>query len=526
MKRELSGRCHAESVCGIALKILCLFLAVSVPLSGCWQEEPEDLAPGLVQPDGEDEPSPPFSTLPEVFALPYSPEQTLDPVTCPDGIQRIAVSLVCEGLFRLDSRLEPENLLCGSYDYDPDTFTYVFFLRPGVAFSDGSPLTAQDVRSTLERARQSERYQARLSKVVSVSAGDGTVAVTLSGANTAFPALLDIPIVKAGTHDAVPIGTGPYRLSDSGNGVFLEANPAWWQGGGQPAGRIALVEVSGQDAMLYRFSSHDVHLITADLTGVSPVSFTGSVSLRDACTPVMQYVGCNTAAAPLDDPALRRALWAGVNRGYIVSAFLSGHGEAAEFPVPPPSPLYPKELERRFSYDGLTQALDQSGYTPERPLTLLVNEENSFKVSIAEYLAETFTAAGIPVETRALPWEAYTAALAEGDFDLYYGEVRLTADWDLSALLAEDGALNYGGWADPWTDALMEGCAAASDRAAAIEDLCTYLREQAPILPVCFKSSSVLTQADVLEGLTPTAAEPFYHLSGCTIHLRETSYGQ
>ena len=44
---------------------------------------------------------------------------------------------------------------------------------------------------------------------------------------------------------------------------------------------------------------------------------------------------------------------------------------------------------------------------------------------------------------------------------------------------------------------------------------------QAPILPVCFKSTSVLTQAEAVEGLDPTAAEPFYALGQCVIHLQE-----
>lgn len=522
--KELFGRRRGRAAgWTAALRILCLCAAVSALLSGCWQDEPEEPpAAGLVQSVGEEE-TPPVSALPEVFALPYSPEQTLDPVTCPDGMQQTAVSLVCEGLFRLSGSLEPENLLCGSYTYDPDTFTYVFSLRSGVAFSDGTPLTAQDVRSTLERARQSERYGSRLSRVVSVSAGDGAVTVRLSAASTAFPALLDIPVVKAGTQDSLPVGTGPYRFSDGEGELFLEENPSWWQGESRPVSRIALVEVSGQDTMLYRFSSHDVQLITADLTGASPVSLTGNVSVYDTGTAVMQYIGCNTTAPPLDDPALRRALWSGIDRGHIAGAFLSGHGTAAQFPIPPQSPLYPKALERPFSYDGLAQAVLQSGYVPERTLTLLVNEENGFKVSVAEYLAEAFTAAGVPVEVRALPWEEYAAALEVGDFDLYYGEVRLTADWDLSALLGGEGALNYGGWADPGTEERMASFAAAANRAAAAEELCAYLREQAPILPVCFKCASVLTQAGVVEDLTPTAAEPFYRLSGCTVHLKETS---
>lgn len=502
------------------LKIFCLLLPVLL-LTGCWQEEPpEDTSSGLVR-SGEEAPEEqdPAALLPESFSLPYAPDQPLDPIDCPDGMQQTVASLLYEGLFRLNPSLEPENLLCESYTYDPERYVYVFTLRSGVLFSDGSPLTARDVRTALDRARWSERYQARLSQVSSISAGDNTVTVALSRPNTAFPALLDIPIAKES--GGVSLGTGPYLLSGDESGAFLAVNPTWWQGGGQPVDRIDLTETSGQDTMLYRFTSHEVQLITADLTGAVPVTFTGSVSLWDIDTAVLQYVGCNTASAPLDSAALRNALWEGLNREYIVSGFLSGHGRAAQFPISPLSSLYPKSLETASSADTLLQAVKESGYIPERSLVLLVNEENSFKLSVAGYLAETFTAAGVPMEIRSLPWEEYTAALAAGEFDLYYGEVRLTADWDLSSLLASGGDLNYGGWADARTDELLAACRAASDRAAAMENLCTYLRQQAPILPVCFKSASVLAQDGVLEGLTPTAAEPFYHLTGCSIHLRE-----
>ena len=185
----------------------------------------------------------------------------------------------------------------------------------------------------------------------------------------------------------------------------------------------------------------------------------------------------------------------------------------------PLSPLYPAELEEEYSLDRFAAALRESGYVSERPLTLLVNEENGFKKAIADQLAESWSAGGVAVEVLALPWEEYAAALSAGDFDLYYGEARLPADWNLGSLLEPYGSLNYGHWSDPETSRLMAEYAGAEDRTAAMRALCARLRDQAPILPVCFKSVSVLTQANVVEGLTPTAAEPFYALGQCVIHL-------
>ena len=500
-------------------QVLCVFLILVLLLSGCWQEAPpEEL---VLQPEEEEEAETQQTgaVLPEVFSLPYAPGLTLDPVTCPDGMQQVVASLLCEGLFRLGPDLEPVPWLCESYTYDAASYTYTLTLRKNVCFSDGSPLSAADVKATLDRARQSQRYRARLADVTAVTAGAGTVTIALSGPNTGLPALLDIPIVKAGTQDR-PIGTGPYLLSSENNGDWLIANQSWWQGTQLPLDRIALVEASDQDTMLYRFTSHDVQLITADLTGTTPIAATGNVTYRDANTTILQYLGCNTARAPLSDPAVRRCLWQGIDREQLVSAFLSSHGAASQFPVSPASPLYPRDLETAYSASAFSSALAETGGS-RRTLTLLVNEENSFKVSAAQQIARTFTAGGLSVSVKALPWAEYTAALAAGNFDLYYGEVRLTADWDLSPLLATGGALNYGGWTTPQTDALLGEFSAAGDRVAVMRRLCAHLQDQAPILPICFKSTSVLVQANVVDGLTPTMAEPLYNLPACTIHLQK-----
>ena len=220
--------------------------------------------------------------------------------------------------------------------------------------------------------------------------------------------------------------------------------------------------------------------------------------------------------------AFRSALTLGINREGLCSAFLSGHAAPAQFPVSPVAALYPSDLETTYSQNAFSSALAACGYTPERTLTLLVNAENTFKISAANYLAQTFSAAGLPVEAKALPWEEYIAALDAGNFDLYYGEVKLSADWNLSALLSSEGNLNHSGWTSEFTDQLLSAYSAAEDPAAAMESLCSHLQKQAPILPLCFKYTSVLTQSDVLENLSSTVTEPFYNLTNCTIHLNNT----
>ena len=70
-------------------------------------------------------------------------------------------------------------------------------------------------------------------------------------------------------------------------------------------------------------------------------------------------------------------------------------------------------------------------------------------------------------------------------------------------------------------DRLLTAFARAGDRTAAMSALCRHLQEQAPIIPICFKSTSVLTQTGVLENLVSTAAEPFYGLEDCTVYMQK-----
>lgn len=78
--------------------------------------------------------------LPLSFSLPYNASQTLDPVTCADGMQQVVGSLLYEGLFQLDTQLEPQPCLCERYTYDPETFTYVLRSVPASSFLTAQPL--------------------------------------------------------------------------------------------------------------------------------------------------------------------------------------------------------------------------------------------------------------------------------------------------------------------------------------------------------------------------------------------------
>ena len=499
--------------------VLALLLALS--LSGCWEaEEPEEEdfwnAPVQDEPAADE----PLSTISR-FTLPYLSAQSFDPIVCIDGVQQTIGALLYEPLFTLDEAFEPQGVLCSDCHCDEPSRVYTFTLRADVRFSDGSALSAQDVLATYRRAAESARYGARFAAVEAMKAVDErTLTITLREANASFCALLDIPIVKAGTEgETAPLGTGPYVFTPGAGGAALTVNSEW-RGAQPPLARIELAAVKDNATAQSLFASRSVHLLRLDPTGTDTRSFGGTAAMQNVPTAAMQFLGFNAQRGLTAVQSVRQAMSGVLDREGMVSSLLSGHGTAAQFPLSPESRRYPRALSYHSSAQEYAAALADAGVGANAPrtLTLLVSEENGFRLALAESICAQLSTDALTVELSAKPWEEYLAALEAGRFDLYLGEVRLTADWDIGALIEPDGALNYGGFV---SEAL---CAQFDAFLADGSDNCfAGFAEEMPFAPLLFKSDAVLTPAGLIDGMTPTPSNPFAGLEDWTFHLIENA---
>lgn len=452
-------------------RLLSLLLAAAclMPLSGCdWGEEPEETYDTLSQYYQQSDSTKQDTRLTS-FGLPYLQGETWDPITCADGAQQTLGALLYESLYTLGTDFLPQPCL-----------------------------------------------------------GESTLRIYLTRNDPQFAARLDIPIIKGGTQeDTVPVGSGPYRYAKDESGVYLARRTDWWQDKTMPLERIELTACKNTDSMAYAFYTHDIQMLVCDLTGTNTSNVYGSGSYTDIPTSTMQYIGFNVTRAPFNDPKLRAALSLGMDRAGGVSAFLLGHGQTAQFPLSPSAVVYPKDLEETYSPDSYRSAMETAGYTSGEKsvsVTMLVNEENSFKVSMARKLASDLSQYDVKIDVKTLPYEDYLAALKAGDFDLYYGECKLTADWDLSPLLSPGGALNYGGVRDTQLETLLTAFRTASEgegRQTAAHELCSYLKEQAPLVAVCFKSNSVLLpDGAVKNDIHPTVSDPFADFQDWQLNMK------
>lgn len=501
-------------------------LVLALALTACaGGEPPEESALPTAPPTAPPEPL--------VFALGYDPEDDLHPLRGSSQLNQDWVPLVYECLYELDNTFTPQPRLARSAAVSEDGRVWTLTLA-GKTFSDGTPVTGEQVAASLLAAKGSEVYGQRLASVsgVTVDGESGDVVITLSRPNGSLPALLDVPIVLEGEEGAPPLGSGPYILEGGGDSRLLTANPRWWGTDQPPYGEIPLRPITTADRHIAAFSSGEITAVTTDFTGTNALGYSGTYETHDYPTSHMLYVGFNTdRRRPCANAGLRLALSRAMDRSSIVSAMLSGHALSAALPLSPLHGAYDEGTAAELDYQvaAAEEGLAELGYAPgddgvlkkgrqRLSLTMVVNNDSAAKVAIAEYLARSFQSLGMEIVLQPLSWDDYIAALSAGEFDLYLGEVKLTGDFDLTALLT--GELNYGGYENWAVFGALQRFRLAVDgeeRAAAASALFEAMAADLPFATLCFKHNSLLLQWGVVSGVTPARGDPLHGIEGWTV---------
>lgn len=486
-------------------RLLTLCLALALLLWGCGEpaaptEQTERTRPS--ESSGTEETEETGS-----FGMSYMPEYGLNPYTCSATINRALLSLMYESLFTVSSQFRAEPLLCESFTASDDGMTYRFTLVEGVRFSDGTALTAADVVASIQAARKSDFYAARLSHIWGVTAeGSDTVVVLLDTPYENFCLMLDVPIVKASTvEQAQPIGTGAYRLT----GSSLTRNTHWWQ----PLPLVLYTDVIALNAAAdpnevrdhFEFGGTD--LVYCDPNSAAAVGYRCDYEVWEVPTTVMHYIGFNLGSGYFANDTLRAGVTFAVDRSSLLNNVYDGYALAASLPCSPQSDLYDLSLSFDYDYDlhAFQSAVHNSGVLTdvtyqEHTGIFLVCSQDPTRVEAARSIAEVLKAAGLRITVSALDRESYEDALEEGNYDLFLGEVRLTANFDLSEFFSPEGSLNYGSISDAGLPML---CTTALENSGDFVELCRQVMDAAVLCPVVFKSYVVCVTRGCISAMTP-----------------------
>lgn len=502
-------------------------------LAGCTaQTGPEEQLPEIDQEHQEVE----YYTADSVFSLNCDPAGSFNPINTDNSDNYLCTQLMYDTIFEVDSSYNVSTRIIREYRSD-DGRNWYFYVDNNVKFWDGTSLTAQDVAYSLRQAMGSKRFGERLSIVQGVSAVDEELLlVSTYRVNMQLPARMTVPVIKNNSiEEFVPGGTGPY-MPDEALSVLTAFNG---NGRTHSIDAVYLKNISGIEAGITAFESSLLDLVLNDPSSVTNLGYGTANDIRSYPTTNMHYLGFNSTSRYFSNTGFRKALHYVINRDEIVSDALKSAATAAALPMNPACSLYNDSYSSLLSYslrkgaeafddaeiqdyddDGLREMMI-TGIPVEIDIDFIVCADNAQKASAARLIANNLKDQGIKVNLRELGWSDYIAALNDGDFDMYYGEVMLTADFDPTELILDGYSLNYGEFdLDILEDSVEDYLSAGeTDRKKAADLMFRAIVENAPIVPVCFEKHQVVTHRGVIVGMKPGQYNIFQNIEEWTVEF-------
>ena len=466
-----------------------------------------------------------------VMTLAYNHSDSLNPYTAVTRHNRRLATLMFDSLVMLDENIEPIYSLAEDITINGRECT--IRIRSAV-FSDGTPVTAEDVRDSINSARNSEgRFAEQAANIESVRAANSTtVVIRLREEDPHFINMLDFPIYKRGTanrrdedsRELPPIGSGRYVYQIVDGQPRLMANYRW-RGNEPGVAEILLISTPDDEALNHNLSMGAISIYYTDAIDGAVPRMPGSI--RRVSLNNIVFLGVNSAR--VDNHHMRRAISFAIDRAAIsqndfnlnaqpaTGLFNPSWGRHRNFQI----------LNERAAAELAIAQLAEAGYTQRNSdgyfiedsgrlsLSLLVNEENAMRVAAAESISVQLRRAGIEIELISLPMAEYLSRLRGGNFDLYIAEVGIPKNMDMSAVIIPGGAAAYGISANsPTAAAYLEYRAGDIDS----EEFMSVFEEDLPIIPIGYRLG-ILSYSNRISGSpTATLSDIFFNIDSYTFN--------
>lgn len=526
-----------------------------VPTGDALEAEGADLASKQTEPETEQE-----------LTLVYYPESSLHPYECSDYTNRTVISLMYQSLFVVDNDYEVKPLLCKNYSVSDDMTVYTIYLHDAT-FSDGTPLTAEDVERSLWAAYESDIYRGRFHNVWDFEANeDGSLTILLSTPYENFPILLDVPIIKIEPEpevvetqpaegetlpgetqpaetlpsetqpptepkdeNALPLGTGPYVFDTSLSGARLRRVKNWWCEGMAnlpvTASSIKLKVAESPAQIRDSFEFEDVGVVCANPGSDSFADFRCDYELCEIESGLFLYIGFNMDAegeSLFKNQSLRQAFTHAIDRQGIADYYYRGYGLPASLPASPDSPYYDEALAAQYAYDAeaFKQAVINAGAVGQE-ITMLVNAGDSLRMRVAKDIEEMLEDAGLTVKLLEYEGDYYYAAISNRDsYDLYLAQTKLSSNMDLTPFFYVYGSLSYGALDN---EAVYAMCKEALQSETNYYSLHKLVMDQGLLCPILFQKYAVYVTRGLVTGLDPARDNVFYYDFGVDMRDAQVS---
>ena len=475
-------------------KLICLLACFAVIigiLSGCGDRNTEDTT---TTDTTVSEPVTENTVKERKVTLGYYKGKSLNPFKTESPTNRNLMTLVYDSLFLPTDGYTVEPLIGLSFTNKDKMLTVT--LDTEALFADGTAIAPSDVVYSFNLAKESDNYKGRLSNFSSVAAGVDSVTFTLVSPDVYAENCLTFPIVKYGTGDKdIPTGSGRYTIAKKSGTYRLTANENSTRLEEMATAQITLVPITSDAGELYLLQTGDLTYFFDDL---SDGEYT-KIRANTTRVPMnnMVYLGINSNN--LKNKKVKEAICYAISKTSLADAAYSGIARLSDVPFNPVWEAMATINTAFYEQNALKaeEILEDAGYVyaytgnqyrsknfDYLEMTLLVNNESKPKSDMAKMIADWLKGIGIKVTLNSVTYEEYLRELRNGNFDLYIGEVKLSADMSLAPFFSEGGGASYGINKESAT------AKAYSDFKAGKTDISTFIQvfnSEKPFIPLLFR---------------------------------------
>jgi len=441
---------------------------------------------------------------------------------------------VYDTLVEPDENLEVQPALATDWTTSKNQLTWTFTIRDGVTFSDGSPLTAEDVAYSYNRIIDEDLNSSyKFAATKSIKATDPQTLVIKQTSPT--PNLLaslggfkgmgivQKENVESGDIKNNPIGSGPFKVEQwrNGDSIQLVRNDEYW--GDAPAlDGVRFTFVKDPTVALQNLQGGEVQW-TDNLPPQQIGSLEGSEDVELGTAPAADYwyLALNQNREPFDDVDVRRAIAFALDRDAIVKAAKFGNATVNQTAIPETSAWYHEYAPYTFDTEQAQQLLGDAG-VEDLTMDLMVTSEYPETVSAAQVIADQLSDVGITVKIRDLDFATWLDEQGKGNFDSFMLSWLGNIDPDefYYAQHHSKGTFNFQGYSNPKVDQLLDQGKTETD-----QDVRKGIYDQVAELIVDDASYIYLYNPDVAVAWAPEV-EGFEPRADRAIRFRDTSLSE
>jgi peptide/nickel transport system substrate-binding protein len=458
----------------------------------------------------------------------------LDPVE--DGSVLAEKAQITEPLVGVNPDLSIKPLLAESWSQIDDK-TWEFKLRGDVSFHDGTKMSAEQVKLSLERANKLNSRVASLLMLESIEVVDPTtIRIKTNEMNPILPAVLHYPstaIISSSSLDndgkvITPIGTGPFKFEifdPQTHELTVAGNDQWW-GGDVKLNKIILKPIQDPNTRALALESGEVDFtVDVPYNEVERINALDDITVDKYENPRIYYIYFNFQHPPLDDVKVRQAIAFGMDKQSIVKYVLFGVGKAAIGPFMPSFSWADQKLVAYdYNVDQAKNLLDQAGWKDADgdgirdkdgkalELSLFTWPQRPGQPPMAEAFASQMKDIGIKVNVDVIDYSIIDERKSRGEWDMVLAAMNVAMVPDPSYILESNfktGGTSNNGYSNEKVDQLLKDASETNDlekRQEYFNQVQEIVQEDLPIITVAYYGLAIAMK-DYVKGYVfdPTA---------------------